>query len=257
MSAFRRVFPAAPAARAAIIAAVVAACAAACTSSPSHPAASGTSATPGTSATGKASGSVSAESAKQIATKAIGNLTTTSSLAVTGNVTESGQDLGLDVTLVKNQGCAGTVSDAGKGSLQLVALHGKVWIKPSAAFYKSVGATAFLPEVSGKWLTLTKSSELGSFVKLCTVNVVASDSFDVATSELTKSAGPTINGQPTIKISQAGVGGAMYVSEAATPEVLRITVPGTGDLEFSDYGTPQKITPPPSAGTIDGSQFGL
>jgi hypothetical protein len=254
LSAFRRVFPAAPAARATILVAVVAVCAAACTSSPSHAAASGASAS---SATGKASESVSAESAKQIAAKAIGNLKTASSLTVTDSVTESGQDLGLDVTLVKNQGCAGTVSDAGKGSLQLVALHSKVWIKPSTAFYKSVGATAFLPEVSGKWLTLTKSSELGSFVKLCTVNVVASDSFGVATSELTKSASPAINGQPTIKISQAGVGGAMYVSDAATPEVLRITVPGTGDLEFSDYGAPQKITAPPSAGTIDGGQFGL
>jgi hypothetical protein len=241
---FQGVFPAA------ILAAAVATGAAGCGSSPSHAAAS---ATP---AAAKTSGSVSGETPDTIVTKAFSALKTAPSLKMSGSVTQSGQDIGLDVTVVKGQGCAGTVSLAGKGSLQIISLNSKLWLQPSDQFYKAYGATAALPQLSGKWLTVAKSSDLASIGKLCTLTDLAG-TIKPDQPGLAKATGPVISGQPTVKITQSGENGSMYVSAAATPEVLRLTVPGTGDLEFSGYDAQPAITPPPASATVDGSQFGF
>jgi hypothetical protein len=243
--AVRRVFPGII--PAAVLSAAIAIGAAGCGSSPSHAA----------SATEKASPSVASETPSQIATKAFANLKAATSLKITGSVTESGQDIGLDVTTVKNQGCAGTLSVAGTGSLQLVSVHSKVWIKPSDQFYKKAGASAFLQVVSGKWLAVTKSSDMGAFSKLCTVTNLVSN-IPTTSAGVVKSTGPVIDGQPTVKLSDAADRGeAMYIADSATPELLRITVPGTGDLEFSGYGAHPTITTPPAANTVNGSQYGF
>jgi hypothetical protein len=255
VTVFRGVAPAA------ILAAAVVAGAAGCGSSPGHAAASAASATSGGGkpAAAKTPDSLSGETADQIVTKAVADFKAASAVQVAGRVTNSGQVIGMDLTLAESQGCTGTMSLAGKGAFQLVELHGKFWLKPNDQFYKSYGAGSVLPLLSGKWLAPGKSSGLADFTKLCSLNTLAGALGSAAPDGLTKSAGPVIDGQPTVKITDIGDSAAVYISDSATPEMLRLVATGSdgGNLDFRDYGAAEKITAPPASETINGSQYGF
>jgi hypothetical protein len=53
--------------------------------------------------------------------------------------------------------------------------------------------------------------------------------------------------------------GTAYVTDTAKPEVLGITIGGSGggSLTFTYYTTPPAITPPPASESIDGSKYGF
>lgn len=242
------------------LAIAVAMTAAACGSSASSSPVAGSAYATGTATSASpAADPLAGMSSNQIVTTALNNLKSATGVHMAGTVRSSGQAISLDLALVRSKGCSGSMSLAGKGSLKLVYLDKNLWMKPDDQFYKSVGASAAVPLLSGKWVKPGQNSGMSDFSTFCTVSGVAGSFAKSTHKGLTKAAGPPINGQPTVMIKDTADSAAMYVSDVATPEILRIAKSGSdgGHIDFSGYGTPVMISAPPASQTINGAQFGF
>ena len=113
--------------------------------------------------------------------------------------------------------------------------------------------------MDGKYIKLTSTSDLASFAQLCNPSTLAG-AFAKEDTGFVKSRTATVNGQSTLAFKQPKnpSNGTVYVSESATPQILRIAGPaGQGSVDFSDYNASATITAPPASQVIDGSKFGL
>jgi len=234
---------------AAALAAGAAGCGSAASGSGSSPAA-GSSASP-----------LARLSAEQIGKQAIANLGKASSVHVAGVVSDSGDRIALDLHLQGSHGCTGSMTLGAKGSVQLILIGKKVWLKPDKKFWRSFGGTspAVLKMFAGKYLKTTLSGGMGGLGKLCKSSALA-QAFQIDDSaDLVKGPATTINGQPAIKLTDSGDSAAAYVSTTSSPQLLRLSSPGKdgGRLDFTDYGEPVTVTPPPAAQTLDGKKYGF
>jgi hypothetical protein len=223
-------------------------------------------------ACGSSSSSTSAlagMSPDQIVQKSVADLKAASSVRITGKVVNSGQTIALNLTDVAAKGCQGTIglaapatssSKAVSGTANIVEADGIVYMKLSNSFFTSAGLPASeFSQVSGKYIKLTSGSNLASFAQLCNPSTL-STAFAKEDTGFVKAGTATVNGQPTLAFKQPKnpSNGTVYVSESATPQILRIAGPaGQGSIDFSDYNASVTITAPPASQVIDGSKFGL
>jgi hypothetical protein len=212
---------------------------------------------------GAASGStlsspLSGQSADQIATSAIANLKTATTVHVTGDLSSSGQTYNLDLTLVHAQGCTGTIAQVGTGSFKLIAIGNRVWIEPDQQFWEKAGGAdaAVLKLVSGKYLTVKSTSQLGSLSGFCGPGQLAG-SFGRNQSGLVKGKTATISGQTALQIKDTGDSASIFVSDTAKPELLQLSGGSQGTLDFSDYNKPVTLAAPPADQTLSGAKYGL
>lgn len=205
-------------------------------------------------------------SAGQIVNRAVGDLRTTSAVRVTGDVTSSGQHIGLDLTLLGSARCQGSISLQGKGSFRLIMIGKTVWIKPDRKFWTTFGGTnsAALHILAGKYLRLSargNGNSLGSLAALCKPGKLASSFGGISSAATATRQHVTVAGQPALRLSgRDGKGSdSLEVSDSATPEILRIA--GTGstmaDIKFTGYGHTVPLTAPPASQTLSGKRFGL
>ncbi|HEU5418753.1 MAG TPA: hypothetical protein VFV41_13775 [Streptosporangiaceae bacterium] len=199
-------------------------------------------------------------SGAQIADKAVANLSKASSVHVAGTVTSSGQKIGLDLRLSHGKGCVGSMTLGGKGSFRLIAIGKKVWLKPNRKFWHSFGGSdpAVLKLLSGKYLKTTMSGQMGGLAKICDPAELAG-AFHEKGGHLTKGPVTTVAGQPAIKLTDNGDSSYAYVSATSTPQLLQIAQPGSdgGQVNFTGYGDPVTLSPPPAAQTLDGKKYGF
>lgn len=197
-------------------------------------------------------------SGTQIATKAVSDLKSESQFSISGTVADSGLNLDMKLGYHPPASCAGTVGITGKGSFALVAINGTAWIKPDDSFWKSYAgshAQEAIALLGGKYLKSSGgSSYVAGLAKLCTVGQLSS-AF-TAPGAVTKGAATTIDGQSAIPLKNTA-GTTLYVSNASSPQILRITNPaaGGGTVTFT-YG-PATVAAPPASETIDGSKYGF
>jgi hypothetical protein len=201
--------------------------------------------------------------ADQIVNRATANLNQATSVRFAGTVRESGQTITLALTLVRGKGCQGSMGLQGKGTFQIVYNEKTVWMLPSDSFYKSeAGASsAVISLLSGKWLKLGKTSELGDLSSFCSLSSMVSQ-MNQQPAKVTKGTDTTVDGQRAVTLHQAVSSqfGTAYVSDTAKPELLKITAPKgstTGSITFSGYDAPVTIALPPAGKTLNGSQFGF
>jgi hypothetical protein len=177
-----------------------------------------------------------------------------------GAGTDAGKGVMFNLTLVRGQGCAGTLSMSNAQTFRLIYLGKTAWIKPSDAFYTGMGVNkAALALLAGKYIKVKSTDSLvANISNLCTlrgllgtVGPTSGRSFAAVTT--------TYQGQPVIKLTQPGRAGYAYISDTARPMLLVVTEPGAsgGSIAFTNYNATVTITPPPATQTIDGSQFGL
>jgi hypothetical protein len=160
----------------------------------------------GSVATAYASGNPLAKlTADQIASKAITNLKSTSSVRLTGSGKYSGQSFTLSMSLTPN-GCDGTIAQPHKGTFVLLVIGKDAWIQPNDQFWESAGVTGSeLSLVSGKYIAVTGSdakaltSGLDAF---CTPKDFAHD-FAGPVTGLIKGRTTSIGGQPALQIKGA------------------------------------------------------
>lgn len=195
--------------------------------------------------------------ADQIAAKAFADLKAASSVHVAGTFIESGSTMSISLTLAKSR-CAGTLSEHGQGSFRIIMIGKSIWIKPDSKFWTSAGGAsgAALSLVEGKWIKpSSKTSGLGAFGDLCSPTLLAgqmSDSFGMVKGKTT-----TIHGRTALELTQGGDTTVGYVSESASPEILRLAQAGQEQLDFSNYNAPVTMTRPPASETLDGSELGF
>lgn len=230
-------------------------------------AASGTSAPSGATATATATASASASvnplaglTADQIASRATADLKVVASVHVAGSGTDSGQTVGMDLTL-GTRGCTGTLSVKGEGSFALLRIGSTVWIKPDAKFWKyAMGSNAnatVMQIIEGKWIKPAgKGSGLGALGDICNPAKFASSIGDKLTG-LVKDGTTTIDGQPALKIKDATDPDSGYVTISDHPEFLRLDAGSDGVLNFSGYNAPMNLTPPPASEVLDGAKYGF
>jgi hypothetical protein len=242
-------------AAAGLLAAAIAASATAC--------ASGGSGTTGSSA-------LAGMSADQIVQKSVADLKAASSVRITGKLDDSGQGVTLDLTDVAAQGCQGTIglaasasatgSAAMSGTAALIVADGTVYMKLDQSFFTSAGLPASeFSDVVGKYIKLTSTSDLASFARLCNPSTLAG-AFAKQDTGFVQVGSATINGQPALAFKQPKntANGTVYVSQKATPEIVRITGPSNeGSVDFSNYNVRATITAPSPGEIIDGTKFGL
>ena len=214
------------------------------------------------------------KSPDQIVQKSVADLKAASSVRITGKLVDSGQGVTLDLVDVAAQGCQGTIglgaSTAATGSssapvsgtADLVVSDGTVYMKLDQSFFKT--ANLGLPasefsDVVGKYIKLTPTSDLASFAQLCNPSTLAG-AFAKEDTGFVTAGSAMINGQPALGFKQPKKtsNGTVYVSDTATPEIVRIAGPSDeGSVDFSDYNAPATITAPPASEVIDGGKFGL
>jgi hypothetical protein len=211
--------------------------------------------------TGSASaGPLAGQSANAIVTKALANTEAASSVHMAGGIANAGKPITFGLTLVRGQGCEGTLSTSKTATFQLVYLGQSIWLKPSDAFYTSQGINkATLSLLSGKYIKVKSTDpKMGDFAKVCTLSGLLSN-FGPQSGKTYAATPATFGGQPAIKITRHGETGYAYVSDTASPLLLQVAKPGAsgGSIQFTNYNAPVTITAPPAAQTIDGSQLGL
>ncbi len=184
-----------------------------------------------------------------------------------------GSELGAehrgDLTDVAAQGCQGTIgltaaatstSKAVSGTADIIEVDSTVYMKLSESFFTSASLPASdFSDVSGKYIKLASNSDLASFAQLCNPSTL-STAFAKQDTGFVSAGTTTINGQTALAFKQPKnpSNGTVYVSQTATPQILRIAGPANeGSIDFTDYNAHATITAPPASEVVDGSKFGL
>jgi hypothetical protein len=222
----------------------------------------GGSSSPTSAGTPSTSPSPTALSADALADQAVADLGQATAYRLKGRIDQAGKILGLDLSVVTGKGCVGSISQSGKGTIRLVMLGQKLWIKPNVSFWESAGAPSTVARtMAAKYVaTTTTSAKFGSFGKLCDAQALAK-SFRSATG-MTRGATTTVDGVTAVTLKETD-GGLGYVTESAQPELVRLLGPRTGSakvasqIDFLDFGKPAVITAPPASQTIPGTKLGV
>jgi hypothetical protein len=233
----------------------------ACGSAASSHSAGAAPAPPVTSASAKAHGGpLAGKSVDAIVTAALANTQAASSVRMRGAGTDAGKGLTFDLTLVRGRGCEGTLSMSKAQTFRLIYLGHTVWMKPSDAFYASLGGNkAALALLEGKYIKVKSTDSLvGNINNLCSLSGLLGTTGPTSGRRFAAQA-TTYKGQPVLKMTQPDRAGYAYISDTARPMLLFVTEPGAsgGSIAFTDYNAAVTITPPPAAQTIDGSKFGF
>jgi hypothetical protein len=244
-----------------ILAAVIVLSAAACGSGGSSGSVkSGGSATSGASA-------LAGMSANQIVQRSVSDLKAASSIRITGALHDSGQSRALDLTVAATGGCQGTITytasasatglDAISGTADLIDADGTVYMKYDESLVKSLGLpSSTLADLNGNHVKITSTSD-ASVAQVCSPlgpwSAFANDN-----GGFVETGTATIGGQPALAFKQQKQPGIVYISDSATPEIVRIAGSASqGTFDLSEYNAPATITAPPAGDVIDGSKFGL
>lgn len=176
------------------------------------------------------------------------------SLGVSGDLTTGGTTYGIDVHIIADGGCTGTLK-VGDGSSQIVSKDSTYWMKPDHAFWESQDpseAAVIEKAVGDKWITIPSSSDLDAFCDLDTFL----KNFTGASNGPTKGSvvgTEKVGGKQAVKITGTDHGDPV-VAWVATGEphyVLKIRIGGsadtTGSLTFTDFDKPVRLrTPAPT-----------
>ena len=201
-------------------------------------------------------------SAKQVLDKAVADLKAAPSFTMAGTVSQTGGAYTVSLGYLKAHGCKGTIAQPGKGSIAMILIGDKAWVKPDDAFLKSVAgsqAPAVIGQIGGKYLSgSTANSNVASLTALCDVNSMTSQFF-LQPTNVVKGKVTTVNGQQALRLGDTSRGGTLYVTDTATPQVLQVVntkAGSSGKITFK-VGAPVTLTAPPASQTVDGSQYGF
>ncbi len=200
---------------------------------------------------------LSGMTADQITMNAFKNLKNAESVHVTGPENSNGQSYNLNATLGKD-GCKGTFATPSKGSYSVLKVDGSTYFSADDTFWKLAHAAgSSLTLLDGKYLKVgPDSATLNALGALCQPSQLAS-SFTGQVSGMVERGYTMINGQKAMHITDAGDPDGIYVSDTATPEVLRLDAGSNANLYFTDYNAPLNLTPPPANLTLDGKKYGF
>jgi hypothetical protein len=186
--------------------------------------------------------------ADQIASKAVADFDSASSVHVDGYISASGKTGSYSMLFTQN-GCAGSVQMGGQGSSGLVAIGSTEWIRPSKQLWESLGYSGSrLAKVLGKWVKVPSGSD-GTGSNACDIQgFAAGEGYPVT--GLSKGRTVRISGHLALQLAGKKAT-SYYVSVATRPEILSIDIAGISNT-FSSYNAHVTITAPPSKDVVPG-----
>jgi hypothetical protein len=210
---------------------------------------------------GGSSDALAGLSAKQVLSKAVSDLKSAPSFHIAGTVNQGGS-IRVDLTYSRGSGCEGTLGVGSKGSIYLLVIGGTAWLKPDQTYWKSYAgssASSVIATIGGKYLkAATSSSSVSGLAQLCNANSLAS-SF-TSPRDIAKGGTSTINGQQALALKDPAKSSLLYVTGTSSPQILRVTSTQSGSggrIDFTGYGNPVTLTPPPASETLDGAKYGF
>jgi hypothetical protein len=184
------------------------------------------------------------------------------SVQMSGELTNGGEKVSVDMALTTDGDCAGTLGIQG-GTTEIRSLDGQTWIKPDAAFWEaSAGDQAEMIQgvVGDKWVVLGDGQD---FAELCDLDELLDDvgndeggdagenegTEDVDGTEVVKITGETDEGDPV----------AVWVKVEDPHHILKMEVdqgdePGT--ITFSDFDEAVTVEAPADDEVIDLDELG-
>jgi len=203
------------------------------------------------------SGGVADQSAEQILAAAKDALASAESVRVSGNMSEGGSTIGLNLALDADAGGAGTVTIDGQ-LLELIVTPDTAYLKGDDAFYTSFGLEGAAQLLAGKWLAMPADSpDAAELVQFADIESLAG--ILEAEGTISKGESNTINGVGAISLIDEGAAdnGVLWVATEGAAYPLRVNA---GDdpsqaVDFTAYGEPVEVTAPPSDQVVDLAQL--
>lgn len=201
---------------------------------------------------------------KDIAKAAASDMKDLKSLRMQGDLTTSGQKIGVDMLITTSGDCQGTITVSG-GSAQIVSSGGQAYMKPDKSFWESQapGQAAQIEAVVGdKWVVIPNGNGLDAACDLSKLldgidkpDAIASDAPSSATAD-------SVDGQDAVKLSGKDDSGNPLTAWVASDDphyILKMEVsqgdePGT--ITFSDFNKSVTVDAPSSDEVIDLSKLG-
>jgi len=179
------------------------------------------------------------------------------------NFVTSGQPVGIDFTVVRDKGVAGSLT-VGGSEVDLIVTGKNAYLRASSAFWKKIvkqqgagqGAGLAATLFGNKWLKIPAGKQgLGPFTSPAKFGSL----FNSLTSNLGRldnKGQTTYKGQSVVAIESAK-GQMLYVSATGTPYPVAVVKTGgksSGAVTFDNWNKPITLTAP--KGALDLSQFG-
>jgi hypothetical protein len=208
--------------------------------------------TGGTSETAASNG-VAAQPPQQILAAATHAIDGVRSVQVAGSVMENGIPVRLDLHLSAHHGGEGEVSENGL-AFRLISTGKVLYIQGSSAFWTHFGGARAAKLFQGKWLKVPNAGQFATLGALATIPGAVSHLL-AGHGTLARSGRTTINGRPAVVVADEAQGGTLFVSSTGQPYPLEILKRGQngGDVKFSDFNQPVRITPPAHAINLPGA----
>ncbi|GAA1068873.1 hypothetical protein GCM10009665_73950 [Kitasatospora nipponensis] len=157
--------------------------------------------------------------------------------------------------------CSGTASFTERGSAEIVRSGDTMWIKPDAAFLKSLGGphgAAASQQFVGHWLSGPKSDDvfsgLSDFCDLNQMTAAMAEDGD----KYTKGATTTLNGRPALQlhvVSTDGSSSDLWIAAQGRPVVLQSVSSDQSKVTFSDIDVPLTVQLPDPANVVTTEKF--
>ena len=203
---------------------------------------------------GSKSNGEATKTADQIVSDARAAATSAQAVHVSGAITDAGQPLTLDITIVKDAGGQGTMSEAGL-KFEIIRVGNKAYIKGSDAFLRKFAGAAGAQLLHGKWLQGSATTgDLAALAPLTDIGKLFNGALG-SHGKLVNKGETTFRGRKVVAIKDTTKGGTLYVASTGTPYPVAI-VGGKdqGTITFDNWNKTTSITAP--KGAVDMSKLG-
>lgn len=183
------------------------------------------------------------------------------SVRVAGDMTTQGQTIGVDVALAKDGTCEGTMEVDKAGSIDVLVVDEKGYVKADPEFWASqLGpqGPAAAKKIGDKWVAAKGGVE--QMLSFCSFEGFVSGLAQAEEDSWKEVAGTSeVDGQETVEVKFEGADkteGIAHVAAAEPHHVLRYDLGDKGDLNFSDFDEPVEPQAPGSGDVVDLSKLG-
>ncbi|MFF8642254.1 hypothetical protein [Streptomyces sp. NPDC015345] len=179
---------------------------------------------------------------------------------------DSDDPMSLELTLDRDDNCAGTMKEAGGASLELVKRGDKVWMKPDEAFWKTQvpggDGKAAAELFKGRYIHgTTGDAMLKDAVGVCDLKELQreiQDADDADDAKSPKKGEPTtVDGIDVIPLTETEDGrkNTMYIAAEGRPRLVKSVENDDGGerttTDFTDYGEPVPARTPSPKESVD------
>ncbi len=197
----------------------------------------------------------SADEIMAAARKATGELT---SVRLVGDLTNDGQELGMDLVASKGGDCTGSVT-LGDATAEIRSLDGTTWFRPDEAFWKAQGgaqADQLIKLIGDKWVLQPEGE--GGLGEVCDLDSLFEDAVDEKDDDSTYEKGDVtdVEGEQAIAIDATDADdetSTAYVLVEGEHYLTKLERKGTdsGTVTLSDFNKDVEVEAPADDEVID------